>query len=205
MRLLIVSNGTIENPEWYSPMAGDFDKIIAADGGADNCMKLNIVPDFIIGDMDSISENAKRAFEGRSEIIHDPDQDKTDLQLAVRLANSLKPERIRIIGAIGRRMDHTISNIMALTETEAESEIVDENNIVRVVEDSLEITGRKGDIVSVVALSDVKGLSYEGLKWEVKNRNLPSGWTGICNEMTGVNAKVTLRGGKIVVIKAKDD
>lgn len=203
MRLLIVANGIIKDAGFYNPFTEEAGIVIAADGGADNCMKLGIVPDYIIGDMDSITEKAMKAF-SRAKIIHDPDQDKTDLQKAVKLANSLKPEKITIIGAIGERMDHTIANVFCLAGAVAESEIIDENNEIRVVEDSIGISGNKGDIVSVLSLSEVKGLTYEGLKWAVKDMDVPSGWTGVCNEMSGRKAKIYMSSGKIIVIKSRD-
>jgi thiamine pyrophosphokinase len=204
MRLLIVANGCIKNAEWYSSITSEADKVIAADGGADNCMKLGIVPDYVIGDMDSISVKARKLFGDKSEFTPDPDQDRTDLQKAVELANSLKPDKITIIGAIGERMDHTIANVFCLAGVVAESEIIDENNEIHVVEDSIEISGNKGDIVSVLSLSEVKGLTYEGLKWAVKDMDVPSGWTGVCNEMSGRKAKIYMSSGKIIVIKARD-
>jgi thiamine pyrophosphokinase len=204
MKLLIVANGIVKDTGWYKSVTKGFDKIIAADGGADNCMKLGIAPDYIIGDMDSISEKARKAFGSRCELIHDPDQEKTDMQKAVGLANSLRPDKITVIGAVGERMDHTIANVFCLADTNAQSEILDEHNEIRVVEDEIEISGRKGDVVSVLSVSEVRGLGYEGLKWTVKDPDVPPGWTGLCNEMTGRKARIFISSGKIIVIKARD-
>ncbi|MBN1896095.1 MAG: thiamine diphosphokinase [Candidatus Aenigmarchaeota archaeon] len=203
MKILIVANGCIKNTEWYKPMIEGCGKVIAADGGADNCIKLGIIPDYIIGDMDSITAEAKKKFSA-SKIIEDKDQDKTDLQLAIRLAESLRPENITVIGATGERLDHTIGNVLSLADSESDIMIIDENNEVYSVNDSIEIHGRKGDIVSVIAVSEVSGLAYEGLRWELKNKDVHSGWMGVCNEMNGDSAKISVTSGKIIVIKSRD-
>lgn len=204
MEVLIVANGKIRNAGWYRPLIKESRTVIAADGGADNCIKLGITPDYIIGDMDSISKGALKKFEGRSKIIRDNDQDRTDLQLAIGLANSLKAMKITIIGAIGDRMDHTMANALSMTEAKSEVKIVDEFNEIRIAEKGIELSGEKDDIVSVIALSGLKGMTYEGLRWKVKNADFPAGWIGICNRMTRKKARISLSSGKILVIRARE-
>ncbi len=60
MNTLIVANGTLGTKSFYRPLLKNMQYVIAADGGADNCLKLGITPDKIIGDMDSISHKAKK-------------------------------------------------------------------------------------------------------------------------------------------------
>jgi len=202
MHILIVANGTIRNKSFYRNIVKKYDKIIAADGGAGNCIKLGIIPNYVIGDFDSISNKAKSKF--RKILIHDKSQDKTDLEKAISLAKKLKCTRLAIIGAIGSRIDHTISNIISLLKTNVPSEIFDEANNVFVVENKIKLTGKKNDIVSVIPISNVKGLAYTGLKWKPKSKNVSAGWIGVSNRMTGKKAAITLKSGKIIVIKSRD-
>jgi len=62
MNILIVANGTIKNRNFYKKIIKKASIIIAADGGADNCIKLGISPNYVIGDLDSISNKAKEKF-----------------------------------------------------------------------------------------------------------------------------------------------
>ena len=202
MEILIVANGTVKNRNFYKKTIKKADIIVAADGGADNCIKLGISPDYVVGDLDSISDKAKEKF--KKNTIHDKDQNTTDLEKAINLAKKFKCKNLTIIGAIGSRMDHTISNIMALFKTKNPSKIIDESNEIFAVEKETEIRGKKGDIVSIIPVSRVEGLACHGLKWNVKNKNVDAGWTGTSNIMTGSKANVKLKSGKIIIIKAKE-
>jgi len=204
MKILIVANGNINDVNYYSQFIQESNTIIAADGGADNCLKLNITPEYIIGDLDSISDKAKAEFSEKSKIIQDMDQNKTDMQLAIELADKLDAKHVSIIGAIGSRMDHTIANIMCLDKLNCKMHILDEFNDIYMVRKEINLKGKIGDIISVIALSDVKGLNYEGLKWNVSQKNIESGWIGICNEMISSTAKITLSSGKIIVFRSKE-
>ncbi|MCK4708359.1 MAG: thiamine pyrophosphokinase, partial [Gammaproteobacteria bacterium] len=67
-----------------------FDCIIAADGGANKCYDIDIVPDYIIGDFDSISSEALDFFEDKNtHIIHAPSQSTLDFQEAIWLAETI--------------------------------------------------------------------------------------------------------------------
>lgn len=202
MNILIVANGTIKNVHFYKKIIKKANVIIAADGGADNCIKLGVSPNYIIGDLDSISNKSKEKF--KKLVIHDNDQNTTDMEKAISLAKKLGYKNLAIIGAIGSRMDHSLSNIITLFKTKIPSKIIDESNEVFAVEKEIEIKGKKGDIVSIIPVSRVEGLTYDGLKWNVKNKNVDAGWTGTSNIMTGVKATIKLKSGKIIVIKAKE-
>jgi len=136
---LIVSNGeikdikkTIDNlVNFYS-----FDKetfIISADGGVSNCIYMNISPDLIIGDMDStlasdinhfISQNKKIKL-----IRFKHNKNESDIQLAIDYAIKKGYEKITIIGALGKRIDHSLANIFNLFSNKYEGidlKIIDE-------------------------------------------------------------------------------
>lgn len=199
MKIAIIANGTLKDIPFHRNILQNVDKIIAADGGLNNCHSLGIVPDHVIGDMDSVDH--KILDKATTDIIVDPDQGKTDTQLAITLAESFSPDEIILLCAIGSRLDHTLANIQVLTP---KIRMVDPNNDIRVVTDSLDLEGNEGDVVSVIALTDIEGLSYDGLKWEMKNENVKNGWIGVCNKILHANARISLRQGKVLVIRAKD-
>ena len=89
----------------------DADIIIAADGGANLCKLQKVKPDYIIGDLDSITyENME--FFSDSKFIEITEQENTDLQKALNYALSLNPTKIKIISSFGKRADHTLGNIL---------------------------------------------------------------------------------------------
>jgi len=205
-KIAIIANGSMPNSSFLTKYTDDADLIICADGGANIARDLNITPNYIIGDLDSIKSTVLQDFtdEGNTEIIKDTDEEKTDLELALSLAETLNPVEINIFGAIGDRIDHTLANIMCLNYIKPgiKSKIVDEKNTIELVENSIEIEGDKNNIVSIVPLTDVLGLNYNGLKWLVKDKNTKFGWFGISNRLSENKANISLKKGKILVIRA---
>ena len=202
MHILIVASGRIGKKPFYRNIIKKADKVIAADGGADNCIKLGINPDYVIGDFDSISAKARNRF--KNVMVHDKNQDTTDMEKAMALAKKLECTKLTVIGAIGSRIDHTISNIINLSKAKVHAEIFDEANSIFMVDGQIELTGKKDDIVSVIPVSKVTGLTYKGLKWGLKDKNIEAGWIGVSNRMTGNKASIRLKSGKVIVIKSRD-
>ena len=204
MKVAIIANGNVNDKKFHLSLLKEVDKIICADGGADNAFKLGITPDLIIGDFDSVKSIAK--FKGKCEIIEDKDQDKTDTFLAIEEALKLNPDEIIFLGVIGTRFDHTLTNILELVKLKEniKARIIDEHNEIELVTDSIKISGKKGNIVSVIPLTDVTGLTYSGLHWEVTDKEVSLGWSGSSNVMSENNATISLKTGKILVIKARD-
>ena len=199
MDILIVANGEIKDKAFCKNVAKNKDIIIAADGGADNCIKIGITPNYVIGDLDSISKSARKKF--KSKIIHDESQNSTDLEKSIELAKKLKCTNLEIICATGLRTDHTFSNIISLLKAKFPSKITDGNHEIYITTKKITLDGKKGDTVSVIPVSKVKGLTYSGLKWSVRNKNVETGWLGTSNEMTGTKAEIKLKSGKIIVIQ----
>lgn len=206
MIIAIVANGELKDRMFYEKYLNNVDIIICADGGANKLSKWGIAPDYIIGDMDSVKKDILDRLKKHIKVIFDTDQDKTDMERAINLANSLKPEEIMIFGAIGDNIDHTLANLICLTKIRegTVARILDEKNEVWLVKDCLEIKGEKNDIISIIPLTDVKGLSYQGLKWGLDNCDVSFGWFGIRNRMIARKCKISLKKGKLVVMKVKE-
>jgi len=167
---------------------------------------MGIIPDYIIGDLDSADIKTIDYFKDKkTKVIHDTNPDKTDMELAISLAETLSPSEIIILGAIGDRIDHTLANILCLTyiKSDVKAKIVNEKNIIELVEDSIDLNGKKDDIISIVPLTDISDLNYSGLKWNVKDLKTNLGWFGICNKLENDQANISFSKGKILVIRVR--
>lgn len=97
---------------------GDF--VIAVDGGFRYCQMLGILPDLILGDMDSASEEERLLIEeieqDAPERVHrlKPEKDDTDTLSAVREGLERGYRKFCFYGALGGRLDHSIANIQTL-------------------------------------------------------------------------------------------
>lgn len=205
-KIVIVAGGDCRGAESKAVLcAAEF--VIAADGGANSCVRLNRAPDIVIGDLDSVDKKVLMRLEKnkRTKIIYDPDQNKTDLELAIKILNKLRPREVIILGALGNRFDHVLANMIVLDKInkEIKFKIVAPNHEIFFVTKKIDLVGQPGDIISAVPLTPVKGLTYVGLKWNLKDRSLPWGWIGVRNVLVGKHARITLKSGKILIIKTK--
>lgn len=191
----IVLNGVIKSGSWLKRNIRG--TVIAADGGANACKKSGVAPSYVVGDFDSISKQTLSAFQKKSKFVRKVNQNQTDFQKALMLAQKLKVSRVFVFGGFGKDVDHEIANILSLNPL---CVMLDERHAVRVVEKRLEISGTKGDVVSVIALSGVTGLSYSGLAWQAPKGKVPAGWIGVRNRFSKRNAVIALSSGRIAVI-----
>ncbi|HOO91338.1 MAG TPA: thiamine diphosphokinase, partial [Syntrophales bacterium] len=153
--IFVVSGGVMDDIGFLSDEIRRAENpiIICADGAAQKLKVLDIVPDYIVGDMDSVEEETLRYFETRGSQIsrYSKDKDETDTQLALEFAFGMNPDRIRIFGALGGRVDHTLANISLLVlcaKRKIDARIVDRWCELFVIDGSCVIEGRHGETVS---------------------------------------------------------
>ena len=118
MDSLIVSGGEIDKQiiENYIKEHTNLN-IIAVDKGLEALFELNIVPNHVVGDFDSVNTNILQTFKNNSNVIfhkYNPEKDNTDTDIALNLAIELNSSNITIIGALGKRIDHALANIHIL-------------------------------------------------------------------------------------------
>jgi len=118
MTVTIICNGEFPRTEYPRYLATSADVTICCDEAARTFIEeMGYIPSLIIGDLDSIPRELKEKYYGI--IVHDPDQETNDLTKAFRYAmGKYSPDTIHIIGAGGKREDHTIANLSLLMEYE---------------------------------------------------------------------------------------
>ena len=209
MRIIVLANGVLTSPECIQPWLTEVDLVIAADGGARHCHTLGIVPHVVIGDMDSLESHELEAFRysGAEIIRHPPRKDFTDLELALRLAVDRGGTELLVMGALGQRWDMTMANILLLTISQLSGvvvRIIDGAHEIMLLSDHdrVELSGRKGDILSLVPLGqDAVGVSLTGLEYPLQDDTLKVGSTrGISNVFVGSTAIVELDTGLLLCI-----
>ncbi len=207
MRAVIFANGILESPRLAAGLLRPDDFIIAADGGLHHIQKLGLVPDLLVGDLDSVGgEDAAWLKERRIEVQQYPvDKDFTDLELAIQAALRRGARKILIVAALGGRLDQALANIALLSLTELKGvDIALDDGVteVRLVESRLEISGRPGDLVSLLPLGGpAVGVVTHDLKYPLRAETLTPGQTrGISNVMQGENAAVELAGENLLCV-----
>lgn len=207
MKCVIMANGEYGEVEEYRKIARDADFVFCADGGANYAYKAGIEPLAIIGDMDSIEPEVKDFYLKKGVIWrkYPRKKDFTDTQLALTLAEEKGVREIIFLGTLGGRLDHTLSNIYAGIEYVKKGIKIKHyapSYIVYLTGDELEITGREGEIVSLLVLSDIaRGVWLEGFAYELNDADLEKGnpYT-ISNVLSVPRALIRVREGILAVI-----
>jgi thiamine pyrophosphokinase len=211
-RVVIIANGT--PPEeatvrrWLQPDDDSIHvRLICADGGARAALALDLTPEVVVGDLDSLDETMQARLKamGCRLVVYPAAKDWTDLELALKLAVQEGAAEIVILGALGGRLDQELANILLLLLPELRhvpTRIVDERQELFVVCDWAEIAGLPGDVVSLIPLSgDVEGIVTEGLLYPLRDEPLSSGPArGVSNVLTGSVARVKLRSGALLIV-----
>lgn len=211
MRALIIGNGEIEDTNIIRKNLKPNDIIICCDGGTRYVFEEGIIPHYIIGDLDSSSSQIISFFETKNvEFKKFPaKKDKTDMELCLEFAISLGVVEIIIFGAIGTRFDHSLANVNILMQginANVFTKIINEHNEIMLINDEIEIKGEKGDLISLLPLSTtVSGVTTKGLEYQLNNYTMEIGKAlGISNVMIEENAKINVKEGYLIIIKARD-
>ena len=211
MRTLIFGNGSIRDYDIVKKYLHKDSKIICCDGGMRHAVFLDIIPDFIIGDLDSAKSDDIDYFKRKNvEFFEFPsEKDKTDMEIAVRFAIDKGNSEIYLFGAVGSRIDHSLANIHILKlccDNGIKAFILDEKNIITMINSKIEINGNKGDIISLIPFtSSVKNVTTNGLYYKLENAVLyAESSRGVSNVMIEDKASVDLSEGLLFVMKSQD-
>lgn len=181
--------------------------VIAADGGLRHALALDLVPDLVIGDMDSADPTLLAQAEQRgAEVKHRPvDKDETDLELALIEAAQRGCNPIRVIAAVGGRLDQTLGNayLLALPVLRGcDVRLVSGSQSVWLAyPGEVRITGEPGDTLSLLPIGVATGIVTDRLKYPLRYETLTFGPArGMSNVMLEQEARVTFESGLLLMI-----
>lgn len=180
------------------------DFVIAADGGFCACERAGILPDFLVGDFDSLAADTPVAVPVRRHPAH---KDETDMMLAYRLGVCHGYTDFVLLGGTGGRADHTFANLQLLLYAARAGHTgvlvgAHAAYTARVVgAGTLQIKGKPGDGVSVFAFgSDASGVTLQGLEYPLTDGVLTAHFPlGVSNSMTQETAQITVKSGYLLV------
>jgi len=179
--------------------AGDY--ILAADGGLRHVQQLQLQPNGIIGDFDSLGYVPKGAQ------VFPVEKDDTDAMLAARKGLELGYREFIFYGSLdGKRLDHTIANFQTLQFLHGQNAIgylVGKDYLVTVIGgETVEFPRQAEGVLSLFCLGpDAKGVTLENLYYPLSDGTLTSGFPlGVSNHFTGKPARVTVKEGSILAL-----
>lgn len=206
-RAVIFVNGDLPNLQAVRDRLLPGDYLIAADAGASHILRLGLIPDLLIGDLDSLPPADSQVLDQAGVVRHHypADKDQTDLELALQAAIKKGYDPIRIVAALGRRLDMTLSNLALLARPsllDLDIRLDDGQDEVFFIHRKATIEGSVGDTVSLLAWGDTPAMvRTTGLRWVLNDEPLhPSETRGISNLMLADQAEITVSRGLLLCI-----
>ena len=194
-------------------------RLIAADRGLEFFLDYLILPDVVIGDFDSLSEDGKNFLEmqkGEGKVVEvvrlRPEKDDSDTQSAMNYAIQNGAKEIVILGVTGNRVDHLMANfglLILAQKQDTEVALADRYNYMKLIPSGtiLKKAEQFGKYVSFFPLGgDVTGLTLEGFKYPLDKYHLTTADSGltVSNEISEEYAKVTYESGTLLMIMSRD-
>ena len=195
---VVVGGGDFPSHKMALSILHSTQKVVCCDGAADEYISHGLTPWRIVGDGDSLSEEAKSRY---ADIIRiNPDQETNDQTKAVEYLASKGYRDIAIVAATGRREDHTLGNISLLIEYLRKGlnvRIYTDYGMMVACNGNQTFSSPKGSAVSIFGFG-TEGMTSEGLAYPI--RDFSSWWQGTLNKTTADQFSITCQGEYIVFI-----
>ena len=209
LRAAVFLNGSPDPPDLLRRVAGRADLIVAADGGALHALAAGIVPDLVVGDMDSLGEEGTRRVEKRGASVerHPARKDKMDGHLAIFAARERGAADLDLLCATGGRLDAVFALphlLLAAERMGVRAAVVAGWGEMFVVENGRRVVaGGPGESVSVFPISSAaEGVTLEGFEYPLRGAGIEAGDTlGFHNELLGERGGVAVEKGALLVIR----
>jgi len=198
---IILANGSF--PTHIIPLEFLFkaERIICCDGATQSLLNTGLNPDFIIGDLDSISEEIKNHFS--SILIYQADQETNDLTKAVNFCFENNWNEITILGATGKREDHSLANLSLLVDyaEKVNVQLLTDYGVFTPIFKTCTLESFPGEQISIFSLIPETIFTFHNLLYPLKDRKLDYWWQGSLNEAETDFFTISFNKGKVLVFR----
>lgn len=188
---------------------------VGVDKGVYTLLSNGIEPDIAFGDFDSVTKEEFEYIQSKVQSVNifKPEKDEPDMELALIWALEQKPEKIRLFGATGGRLDHFFANVQLLLKSVVQRgvcpiEVIDKQNLIFAKGPGthhLKKNKQKKYVSFIPISSDVRGLTLSGFKYPLKDRHIPLPSTlCISNELIDDYGTFSFTEGILLVIRSSD-
>lgn len=206
---LIIANGASCSSELLGQLLEWSPLVIVLDSAIERVMQLDIKVDVLLGDFDRNLDFKKyEELQYPIEIVHTPDQNKTDLEKAFDYLIERKIPAVNVVWATGRRADHTITNLTNIVRFKDLIKIVilDDYSKIFQLPSSFQKWYTANTNISLIPVGEVSGINSENLVYPLKNDTLTIGYrTGSSNavEKDGI-VSITHGKGDLLMMECID-
>jgi len=198
-KTIILADGTYPVHEIPLGYLKNAERIICCDGSAETLLNAGFIPDAIVGDLDSLSKSTAKRFSDR--LFRSKEQETNDLTKAVKWCIKKRYKDIVILGATGKREDHTIGNISLLTDYARDVNVimVTDTGIFLPFLESCKVSSFPGQQVSVFSINPETEITSKGLKYPLRKKKLKNWWVATLNEAVGKSFSLEFNRGPVIV------
>ncbi len=191
----LIANGHIENLSSLEIAIKAHSRIVAVDRGLIYCQQLGITPDLIVGDFDSVPLTLLKEYAHVSTITLPKEKDETDLEIALEHELQIS-QTVTLFGALGKRIDHTLTNLLIASRYPERVVIETEQEIVFAIQGDVNISMILGQTISLIPINGpVTGITTRGLQWELTDRTLDASFIGISNVCLQTPVHISIQRG----------
>lgn len=209
-RCLVFVGGTVSDYGFIREMLSPEDILIAADSGARHLAVLGLMPDLVVGDMDSLDPEilARVRCSGVRCAVHKAEKDETDGELAVEAAIALGAQEIRILGIMGNRLDHflgVLSLMKRCLDLKIPCSMVSEEQEIWLLEGTNQLSFPAGTLISFLPFGDeAQGVTLTGFKYPLQDYHYRHGKPiGLSNVIKDTPATVHVGQGVLVAVRTR--
>ncbi len=197
--VVILANGDFPKHPTPLRILKEATTIICCDGAVNNIEEYGLIPTHIIGDMDSISNELKIKYEDR--LIHNANQNENDLRKTLKWVEENGAKKASILGATGKRDDHSLANIFTLLEfpSQLKMTIFTDHGKFSVVKDEQKFDSFTGEQVSLFSADQTIEITTTYLKYNLNSKQLTTLYFGSLNESINDVFTISISHGKILV------
>lgn len=208
MHTVIFANGDFSFDSVAANAIQQAKLIISADGGANHCASLEITPDILIGDCDSIDHNLLTNYLESGVTIqrHPKEKNATDLELALDYASRKGASSIDVLGTLGGRWDMSLANILLMANQKYSGikiTLIAEHCRILLLHPGIHhIEGTMGQCISLLPIKgDASAVKLNGFRYPLDRQTIYFGSSlGVSNVMTGDHGVIEHSAGILLCI-----
>ncbi len=201
---VILANGAFPSAAGARAALEAARRVVCCDGAADRLWAAGLAPDWVVGDLDSLSAESRARFAERLSAC--PEQETNDLAKAFRFCLSRGWRDLLILGATGLREDHTLANLSLLADFAREARVrllTDTGLFTPFVTGECGLATQAGQPLSFFAAGSAVRLWARGVRYPVEGLLLDRWWKASLNEATGEWVELRIDGEGVLVFQAQ--
>lgn len=202
---IIFLNGYIPKEKVYRNFIKGKCYIVFADGAADLMRKTSILPDVILGDLDSVTMNTLKHYLKKNVLVMKfTDQETTDFEKSILHLTEKGINEIYVFGFISLRPDHSLNNFSIMKRYYKKMDIyfVDDEFITNFINHKIKFNYKINNVVSLLPFPYAKGITTKGLAYPLKNEDLMLGVReGTLNYSNSKKIEISFKEGDLILFR----